>query len=162
MIFPLYAMRDYLSITYEGKYKCINTYKSRYVLDYAEPTDIAYNKRRILLLGEEDLPYKLYPLKLRIENHSQIINSGKKLFIDNTGALKEWKPQKFFPIVSHRIRDRFVNKRGYTLMMVKGCPNKFKIYEDIGYTHLSLIHKGSERILYEPTIGETNKQRKKL
>jgi hypothetical protein len=110
----------------EGKFSIIYTAKSRYVLDYADPDlSVPFSLRRVSLL-KENLPYLLYPIKGKIDSLTDLITSTKhRVFIDATGTIKVWKPNKFHTITCHPILYREITDQGRMLIKAQGFEQLF-------------------------------------
>ena len=144
-------MRAHDGISTEGDFTVITTRFNRYVLDNSSlPGD--YARRRLTLFGMRDkLPYKLYPLKKRVEFLSQLVGSGKKEFIDADGRIVKWKPSTMYKIITARVMactrifngkyQCYVQKVPYpfllpkpanfiSYMLVNGVPVIFGAYEE--------------------------------
>lgn len=157
---PLYALRSYYEITKEGDFDIVSTYKAKYVLD-CKTLEGDFAARRLKMLGME-LPYKLYPINIRIDNFSQLVACGRKTFVDVDGKLHTWKPSKFFPVVCYPIVSRWVTLKGKTIIIPKDLNTKFTIRKDLGYTHVQVIKVGRLNLLYDVGFEHVRPTRKKI
>jgi hypothetical protein len=115
--FPLYELREYISIQEEQGFKTIWTARNRYVLDIELGDGKSYADRRILLLSYKHLlPYPLYPLNKRIENYSQLIKSKRRKFIDKDGKIKTWRPTTQYPVTCIKVDASWTTANGKTCL----------------------------------------------
>lgn len=159
--FPLYAIRKYACITYEFGYKIIQTHRNKYVLDYEDSDILEYRDRRVALLREE-LPYKLYPISKLIYSVSDMYESKTKIFLDRTGNIVRWIPNKMFPVVSRYIDNIWTNPSGYKVFTVLGLSTKFVIDEYRGEKYASIMQIGKRNILFGLTDTSQPNTRRKL
>lgn len=153
-------MRKYRRIFIEGKYKIIETAKTRYVLDFAEHEEPEYSKRRVKLLAE-DLPYKMYPLNKRITRVAQIFDAKTRLFIDKTGKMINYRPTKFLPVVCRRIVKTWQTPKGYFAIKVDGVASTFLV-DSGGYDYAQLIKTNKGYILFDVLYHSVKPTRKKI
>lgn len=122
--FPIYELREYISIQEEQGFITIWTSRNRYVLDIDLGPDRSYAQRRLLLLSYGQLlPYTLYPLNKRIETYSQLIKSNRRKFIDNMGKVKTWRPTTYYPVVCLKVDASWTTSIGKTCL--QAGPHKF-------------------------------------
>jgi hypothetical protein len=160
--FPLYALRQYKSISVEGEYLVILTHKNKYVLDLVDKDELLYSDRRIELLRRK-LPYPLYPLKVRVTSLSSLVNGKYRVFLDKFGDLKIWKPKKFYKVECVLIENSWVSEEGNLIIKPKGYPNIFKVgMEHSGSKYVQVV-KMSERVcLFFNTTDTRVKDTRKL
>jgi hypothetical protein len=153
-------MRQYQRIfdTADG-YKVVQTNRTRYVLDYTVNDIGTYAERRVMLLGDLDRPYELYPLNKRIESVSQILLSLSRGFIDSTGKLVTWKPSKFYPVICYPIDYSWTTPKGYTGIDVDG--SKFIVSAGI-YKYAQLVKVGRLNVLFDLCNERRPDTRKKI
>lgn len=145
--FPLYGMRSYIDITIEGSYKVIQTHKTKYILDIIDTNLPLYIDRRLELFRRSDLPYRIYPLNIRILSINQMINHKGRLFMDAEGNLQKWKPEKFYSTESHLIKDHWTTTTGATCILVNGSTF---LVDDYRYERFArIIIYGNIRLLYK-------------
>lgn len=157
---PLYAMRSFYEITKEGDFDIVSTYRSKYVLD-CKSLGGTFATRRLKMLGMK-LPYRVYPINIRIETFSQLVSCGRKKFIDVDGTVHTWKPSKFFPVVCYPISFRWVTAKGKTIIIPKELNTKFILSRDLGYTHVQVIKVGRLNLLYDVGFEHVRTTRKKI
>ena len=146
--FPLYALREYISIWTEGEYSILCSARNRFVIDYATPDpETTYGQRRVALLAES-LPYSLYPLKVRITSMSGIINNKYRQFIDSTGVIVTWKISKFYKIKCYPITHREITKMGSMLFKVQGFTKMFKA-ERNDYPYVRIVCFKGVNLIYD-------------
>ena len=102
--FPYYSLRQYDRIFNEGEYKLITTYWNTYVLDYAnKEEDSLYAERRLRLLSNPNLPFKIYKLKQRCTNVAQMLVDPNGVFIDAYGSVKKIKKLKRYRLTCCKV-----------------------------------------------------------
>jgi hypothetical protein len=144
--FPLFEIRGYIDLFYEGNYRCIQTNKTRWVLDYKHKTDESYARRRIQLKTDAFRPYRVYPLYKMHSRAGSLMRSKHREFIDSRGKLI--KPQKFYKIHIARIRASWITLTGNRAYRVLETSRTF-VAEDGEFTHLCYIKIGKRRVLYD-------------
>lgn len=117
----------------EGDFLVIETVYDRYVLDKPSLQG-EYAQRRVALFGiRGKLPYKLYPLRQRIEFLSQLVAAKKKKLIDATGRIVQWKPQKLYNITTSKVLSRAQIFNGKYQHFVRGVPYPFVLKTPVNY-----------------------------
>ncbi len=160
--FPLYAMRQYVEIHTDDKYKYITTAKNRYVLDYALiKRDSTYAERRLALL-REDLPHMLYPLSVRIENISKLVTSKTRLFIDGTGKVVLWKPKTFYSVQTCKIVASWLLDNGETRFTVEGHDVAFTVRDFACARYARVVRIGRLTLLYDTSYSKPSNTRVKI
>jgi len=154
-------MREYTDLFNEGRFKIIQTAKTRYVLDYVESDIAAYAMRRVALLGENELPYRLYNIKFMLTDINQIISSKHRLFLDVHGNMVRWKPTKFYPVTCHRIQARWETDIGNTAIRLHKVPTTF-VVSDADYTYAQVVRIGGSYVLYTLCNDMRKPTRKKV
>lgn len=98
--FPVYQLRQFSSIQYEGSLVLLNTYFNRYVLDDKSLAGDYFERRLHISIHEKEYPYKLYPLKARCTHIAQVLHlvQKSKHFIGHDGVLFKYKKHKRFTI----------------------------------------------------------------
>lgn len=158
--FPIYVVRKYHRIFTEGKYKIIQTAKTRYVFDYVDYTESNYYSRRVMLLAE-NLPYKLYPINKRITRIGQVLDSKARLFVDVTGKLINYTPTRFVPVVCKRIIKTWTTPKGYFAIKLEGVTTTF-IVDSGGYSYAQVIKTNKGYILFDVLYNKVKNTRKKI
>ena len=121
MKFPAYPIRHIGGSFNEGRYLCLSTYRSRYVLDYLDGEG-SYLERRIQLLGDDRKPYSLYPITHTINTPQELVQARskvKKLYFGD-GKVLNWKKTKFYSITPRRILARWLLDTGHSGLQLKG------------------------------------------
>lgn len=126
-------MRAHDGISTEGDFTVITTRYNRYVLDQKSLPGNYAQRRLILFSNRKNLPYKLYPLKKRVEFLSQLVGSGKKEFIDSNGKIVRWKPQTMYKIVTSRVASCTRIFNGKYQCYVKKVPYPFILSQPANY-----------------------------
>jgi hypothetical protein len=104
----------------EGRFKCIRTARSWYVLDYIEHPETDYSKRRLELLKETPLPYKLYPINIVINTIEQLVsNKTSGIFYTDPGRIFKWKKQKFYKIEDFLVQQSWLADDGNPVVLIK-------------------------------------------
>lgn len=146
--FPYYIIRQYERIFTQGKYKCIETAKNRYVLDYSDEVlkDSSYSKRRLNLLADNGKPYGLYPINHVVRNITQMIGYGGKVFYTDQGELVNWIKGDFYDVKDHLVQSSWINK-GKWLVEIKdvGTIESSRYNEEL---YAKIVHFGKQRLLY--------------
>lgn len=158
--FPLYVVRQYLALSWEGQFRVIQTKYNKYILDVSG-VEGDYLERRLHILRLANKPYDLYPLVKRIETISQMVNSGKRVFINPEGTLIRWKPTKLYKVECFPIESAWLTSRGTGIVKAKGLSTKFKTRE-IGYSHVQVLRAGGQNILFDLCNEHRPTTRKKL
>lgn len=128
--YPLYVVRQYESVYVEGIFKVITTARSKYILDLADTYGMdTYLERRLALISMDDLPYKIYPLGIRIDNFADFIHNRKhKKFIDAKGRLVSWDTsRKYFPIEYRQIVSWSRSSDNYYIIRIENSSATFKV-----------------------------------
>lgn len=161
--FPLYAMRQYVEIHTDDKYKYITTAKNRYVLDYAwYPKNTTYTERRLSLLREKELPHAIYPLSITVENVSQLVASKLKLFIDSTGKVVLWRPKTFYSVQVCKILSNWTLDNGDTMFTVEGHGSPFIVKTFSHARYARVIRLGKLTLLYDTSYSKPSNTRVKI
>ena len=163
--YPVFEVRKYVELREEGNYIVVQTFKTRWVLDYKYKTDEDYATRRIQLKTDRFRPYKLYPLYKMHRTPGQLVKSKHRLFIDRTGKLISYKPQKFYNLKIAKIKASWVTLTGGRAYKVLSTNRTF-VSEDTNATHLAYVEIGRRTILYDliksEDLPEFNEVRIKL
>jgi hypothetical protein len=160
--FPLYVIRQYDIIVTIGEYKLIQTYKNRYVLDYAEvPKGTSYLERRIMLMRAE-LPYMLYPVNKKLTSLTDIFNSKYRKFIDATGKLVTYTPSKFHRLECKPIVSRTLLKSGKLLIKVQGIPTLLEIDRNTTANYARVIKYKGMYVVFDVLDNKVKTIRKKI
>lgn len=141
-------MRSYTSLFRESGYLCLQTYKTRWVLDYEHKTDEDYAMRRLKLKTDILKPYKLYPLNRIHYRMGTVIRSRHRLFIDSTGRLVKFSPKKFHTVHIARIKASWVTQTGHKAYKVTQTARTF-IAENGDYSHLAYVKVGRLTFLFD-------------
>lgn len=140
MKFPLWPIRQYTLIFEERGYKCIQTHKNRYVLDYLEPTCEDYVSRRIQLLGDKSKPYSLYPIYFTIKDTAGLLQYRKHTSFYDGRRLVKWNKTKFYKVYHHRIRTVWEDDRGKLHCTVFGTDQVINLpYREVENEIISLV-----------------------
>lgn len=161
MKFPIYALRQYVSIYEEGMYKIIETHKCRWVLDHKYPTDNNYWERRLQLLTDPFIPYKLYPLKKKVTSLAQMLRLNTRHFIDGEGTIHVYTKSTFYKLKYAKIEAKWKTAKGYTAIKSREVPTTY-IIKDEGYSHFGYIKVGRRFELYELCYEEKPERRIKI
>ena len=161
MNFPLYAIRTYNRIYWDGMYKIVETHAARWVLDHKYKTDKNYWERRIQLVDDPMRPYKLYPLNKKITNISQMLNLKFNKYIDGQGKLHKYTKSKFYKLKYAKIEAKWETSTGHTAIKSREVPTTY-IIEDEYYTHFGYIEIGRRFVLYELCYEEKPARRIKV
>lgn len=151
--FPLYAVRKYECIFFEGDFKVIQTAKTRYVLDIPSLGG-DYSERRMEMLKMK-LPYRSYPLSKRITMLSQMVEHRKqyKTYIDADGKLVTWNPKNYHKALSYLITEKWVAKELPRLCFA--IEPSCEIYDidlpNYVAKYARVVHINNRRILYDVT-----------
>lgn len=130
---PVYVMRGYDEISTEGEFTVITTRYDRYILDQKNLPGNYAQRRLSLFSRRSKLPYKIYPLKKRVEYLSQLVGSGKKVFIDSNGRLIKWKPQTMYKIVTSKVLTCTRIFNGKYQCYLRGVPYPFVLSKPANY-----------------------------
>jgi hypothetical protein len=163
LTYPLYIVRQWNDIDTEGKYRVISTYRAKYVLDCPE-LEGDYWARRMKLLSME-LPYRLYPLNVRITGIRSLLQQvvkKRRFFIDGEGKVHNYKPQRFYPLVYERITSRWATTTGTYAFKCRGSSTTFINDENHNYSHLGYIEVEGRQVLYELCWKKKRDTRRKL
>lgn len=103
--FPVYQMRCFEYFVYEGDLVLLQTYFDRYILDDKSLPGDFFERRFYISMHPEKYEYKLYNLKVRCNNISQILHLLKKgkHFIGSDGKPFKYKPHKTFYISTYPV-----------------------------------------------------------
>lgn len=157
---PLYALRPYDEVVRDNApWVLIRAYWGIYVLDNTELSG-TYWERRVKMLGMT-LPYPLYSLKEKFTTISQIVNSKRRDFIDETGKLFKYKTSKFYTLEYDRVRTLWQTDQGTYGFTGKKCTNIFITDRD-DFTHFGYIRVGSKVFLYELCTEMKKSTKRKL
>lgn len=151
MDFPLYAIRNYVSLHKEGFYLVIQGYKNRYVLDDLSLVERfpLYEDRRLELLRPGNFkPYKLYPLTQRIESLDALIKSGKTTFIDRLGKIVRWSKKTFTKVLTVKVRTALQNSVGHWRLWVDNLEHPFYVVTYNGEPYLQYVRINNIPTLY--------------
>ena len=162
MNFPLYEMRHFYRIFDEGEYKLVQTNKNVYILDLVDNGTIPElsDRRLEILIRGADKP--LYPLKNRIETYSALMKSKKRVFIDKYGKIVRWTPEKFYPVKTVLIEEKWQTSDGSWRIKPKGYSNNFKV-SDGNFKYVRVVEYSPLRcFIYELTDTKLPNTRMKL
>lgn len=139
---PLYEVRSFFRKSKEGRYTVIQTHYTKYVLDDDTLPGTYWERRLYLRCHEEQLPYKLYPLKRQISTLSQLARTKANMFVDKTGKLIKHVKEKFYNIDVYRVLQSVQIYNGKWQNYVRGI--SFPFLTDSPAQYLSIIKaKGS-------------------
>lgn len=151
--FPVYQLRLFGSIIYDGSLVLLQTYYSVYILDDTSLEGDYFKRRLYIALHEDNYDFKLYPLRIRCTNVSQVLSVVRKgkYFIDNTGKLFKFKPHKYFKLITYEvvhICEKLHNK--YLLTVKIDAFTHINIISDRASDYVQLVKLGPRSfILYD-------------
>lgn len=150
---PLYPIREYESISVEGKYKVIQTSRTRWVLD-CPSLEGNYLERRMTMLSMT-LPYKMYPLYKGYNTISDVLvnRSKSKKYIDIEGKLHSWKPTAFYKTKSYKLTAKWIPRTKPVLCFAlePSCEIYSINIPNFVANYARVVELGNRRILFDVT-----------
>lgn len=155
--FPVYALRAYESISYEGDLVLIHTHYTDYILDDRSIEGNYFDRRLAMRVRKYD--HKVYPLRERFTMLSQLANTKRRDFIDEDGKLWKYRPTKFYRIEYAKVHNVTRTWKGHFLLHTR-LPVNF--IADQVYAYVGYIKVGKSYFLYDLTDERGQSTRKKL
>ncbi len=144
--FPVFCIKDYDRIFEEGKITYIEKDEIIKMVDNKYLLGNTLGERRLRI--EKD---QRYPLKYCLLNYYQLLKSGCKVFIDNSGKVIKYKKYFRAKLTYHRIREhKQVEDVGYIIYLEDiGIPLEVPASVYNYQNYVGLLHYNRGYLVYE-------------
>jgi len=169
--FPIYPLRQHekLKQSKTGVVLVINPFGTTYVLD-DKSLKGNFGRRRLSLKYslKKGKDFKLYPLGKSLKGWPELAKNVRKnhirVYIDHTGHVFKYKPDKYYPLIYHKILKRVnVEGKGWFIEVSNiNTPLKLSYIPTLDMAYAGVLKLPIGNIVYELAQKKKSDTRRKL